>query len=110
MRSPFPPRTSHLTLHSSRFTLHVPVTVELEGGPRFRSLRNRALRVLLDGTLIAIPLLACIYIFNLSPAVGVVILQEQYLGIFLILILSSVFLLTPATRGAPRETVPWYDA
>ena len=86
------------------------MTVELEGGPRFRSLRNRALRVLLDGILIAIPLLAFIYIFNLSPAVGVVILQEQYLGIFLILILSAVFLLTPATRGAPQQMVPWYDA
>jgi TRAP transporter 4TM/12TM fusion protein len=40
---------------------------------------------------------------------GEAIYREQYLGVFLALILAGVFLSTPAGPKAPLERVPWYD-
>ena len=37
------------------------------------------------------------------------LLHNQYLYLFLLLYLSSVFILFPPTRAATREKIPWYD-
>ena len=87
-----------------------PELQELEGGPRFRRLRSRALRVYQDTILIVTPLLAAVFIFDLPQAFGAAILREQYLGLFLILTLTSVFVLVPASRRAPPDRPTWCDA
>jgi TRAP transporter 4TM/12TM fusion protein len=48
--------------------------------------------------------------FRWDIAWRLTILQEQYFGIFLAMILGNVFLIVPATRSATRDRVPWYDA
>lgn len=57
----------------------------------------------------AIPITAVLFNFELSSRFGAPVLQQQYLGIILVLILSSVYLSRPAYRGAPPRAAPWYD-
>lgn len=85
------------------------MAVELEGGARFRTLRHPGMRWLQRLLLWAIPLFAVLFNFEFSSRFGLAVLQEQYLGIILILVLSSVFLSVPIGRRASRDHVPWYD-
>lgn len=85
------------------------MTVELEGGSRFRKLKNPSMRLLQRLLLWAIPLAALLFNFDLPSRFGAAMLQEQYLGFILILVLGSVFLSLPLHRRASRERLPWYD-
>jgi TRAP transporter 4TM/12TM fusion protein len=57
----------------------------------------------------AIPVFALLYNFEVPSRLGTPVLQEQYLGLILILVLTSIFLSVPASRRASRVRVPWYD-
>jgi len=75
---------------------------------RFRSLRGFAglgEKVLLG----AIPISAIIFVSDAPFYLGLAILREQYLGLFLGLILGAVFLSVPPSKRAPRNRLPWYD-
>jgi TRAP transporter 4TM/12TM fusion protein len=85
------------------------MAVELEGGARFRKLQNPGTRLAQRLLLWAIPLAALLYNFELPSRLGAPILQEQYLGIILILVLVSVFLAMPSHRRASRVAIPWHD-
>jgi len=80
----------------------------VEAQPRFRQFSGAA------GTgiklwLSIIPVIGTLYALNIPSYLGVAFYKEQYLGLFLTFILSSAFLITPATKTAPRDKLPWYD-
>jgi TRAP transporter 4TM/12TM fusion protein len=54
-------------------------------------------------------LLAINQLFNLS-LFGITLLETSYFYLILAVYLSSVFILFPAGKTAPRDRVPWYDA
>lgn len=76
---------------------------------RFRMLSGW-LSVLTRTLLIAIPLVGIFFIMDAPSYLGRSILIEQYYGLFLAMVLASVFLLVPPTQGSARDRVPWYDA
>jgi TRAP transporter 4TM/12TM fusion protein len=82
---------------------------ELERGSRFRTLKAPGMRLFQRLMLWAIPLLALLFNFEVPSYLGAAMLQEQYLGMILVLVLTSVFLSMPAGRRASREQAPWYD-
>jgi TRAP transporter 4TM/12TM fusion protein len=49
-------------------------------------------------------------ILNLGFFVGVTLLDNAYLYLLCALLVGTVFLFMPATAGAQRDGVPWYDA
>jgi len=75
---------------------------------RFRSL-SKWLRLLTKLLLIALPVMSVFFIMDTPSYLGWAFLREQYYGLFLAIVFASVFLLVPATKGAPRNRVPWYD-
>ena len=60
--------------------------------------------------LIAIPTVGVIFLLDLPQRFGWLIFAEQSAGLILGLVLCATFLLIPATRRAPYDRVPWYDA
>lgn len=59
--------------------------------------------------LIAIPVSGILFILEVHLYVTEAFFRQQFLAIFLGLVLASVFLGVPATRGASSSHVPWYD-
>lgn len=82
---------------------------KLEGIARFRALQRPGVRLIQRLMLWAIPFFALLFNFDLPSRLGLAILQEQYLGMVLILVLGSIFLSVPASRCSPQGKVPWYD-
>jgi TRAP transporter 4TM/12TM fusion protein len=72
---------------------------ELDGLPRL------TLRVLLS----SLPIIGTLFIFQIHQHLGIVLLREQYLGIFLALVMSCVFLGAPPRPHVTLTYVPWYD-
>jgi len=75
---------------------------------RFRSL-SKGLRLLIKLLLITLPVTGVFFIMDTPSYLGWDFLREQYYGIVLAIVLASVFLLVPPTKGAARNRVPWYD-
>lgn len=67
------------------------------------------MRFLVTILLIAIPVWGLLYLFDLHIYLGISFTLAQYLGFFIALIMSLTFLLFPATKGSPRNKLPWYD-
>jgi len=82
---------------------------KLEAGGRYRGVEALWLRAARSVLLSAIPLVALLFSFDIPSRLGATMLQEQFLGLFLILILVSVFIFVPATRKSVRRGIPWYD-
>jgi TRAP transporter 4TM/12TM fusion protein len=80
---------------------------EREG--RFRTIEIAWLRGVQRLLLMAIPVLSLLFSFDVPSRLGAAMLQEQFLGIILILVLTSVFISTPAGPDASWRHVPWYD-
>lgn len=76
---------------------------------RFRKLENPGMRLIQRSLLWGIPIFALVFNFELPSRFGSAMLQEQYLGIILVLVLSSVFLSRPALGRSSRSSAPWYD-
>lgn len=85
------------------------ITELSEGTAEVRRLKNPAMRLLQRLLLMAIPVSALLFAFEFPSYFGILLLQEQYLGFILILVLDSVFLSFPASRRSSLERVPWYD-
>ncbi|MEW6669433.1 MAG: TRAP transporter fused permease subunit [Thermodesulfobacteriota bacterium] len=73
------------------------------------SSQGRTVRLLTKVLLTALPIVGVFFIMDTPTYLGWEVLREQYYGIVLAIVLSSVFLLTPANRGSARGRVPWYD-
>lgn len=86
-----------------------PSTIEeLEFG-KYRNLKNPFLKAFLNIVLITIPIIGVLYVLGIHQRLGLSIYTEQYIGLFLALILCATFLIVPATKNASRDKVPWYD-
>ena len=81
---------------------------ELEFG-KYRKLKNQYLKAFLNFILIVIPIIGVLYVLGIHQRLGISIYTEQYIGLFLGLILCATFLIIPATKKSSREKVPWYD-
>jgi len=57
----------------------------------------------------AIPVVSLLFSFNVPSRMGAAMLQEQFLGIILILVLICTFMSMPASARSSRRNVPWYD-
>ncbi|MBI2359993.1 MAG: TRAP transporter fused permease subunit [Deltaproteobacteria bacterium] len=75
---------------------------------RFRTLKG-SFAVLEATILSALPISGLLYVLDVPAYVHKAILTEQYLGLFLALILCGTFLTVPASANAPRDRIPWYD-
>jgi len=60
-------------------------------------------------TLTAIPLVGCFFIMDIPFYLRWTILNEQYKGLILAMVLSCTFIIAPASRKSQRNRVPWYD-
>jgi len=85
------------------------MTLKSEAGARFRRLESPWLRWLQRLLLMAIPVVALLASFDVPSRLGAAMLQEQFLGVVLILVLCSTFMSLPASARASRRTFPWYD-
>src|SRR3990172_13224330 len=75
---------------------------------RFRSLRG-SLGLWEKILLGAIPVVGAFFVWDVPFYLGLALLREQYLGLFLALVLGAVFLSVPPSSRADRHRVPWYD-
>jgi len=80
-----------------------------EAGTRFRRIEPSWLRWLQRLLLMAIPIVSLLASFDVPSRLGAAMLQEQFLGVVLILVLCSTFISLPATARASRRYLPWYD-
>lgn len=85
------------------------VSRESEGGfSQFREL-DGWLNFVVKGIFIAMPLVGCFFVLDGPSYLDWKIMSEQFYGLMLAMILPCTFILVPASRGAPRNRVPWYD-
>ena len=84
--------------------------MEQKNNSRFRSLSGYQLTIW-NLFLFLIPATGIAYILSLYNLFNIMIYREQYFGVFLALVLVSVFLGVPATKSGKYSTkIPWYDA
>jgi TRAP transporter 4TM/12TM fusion protein len=57
----------------------------------------------------SMPVACIIYILDIQTYLNWSFYKEQYLGLFLVLFLASVFISIPAGSRSARSRVPWYD-
>lgn len=76
--------------------------------PRYRTLTGLP-RWILRVTRVTIPVVGVLFVLDVQSYLGMVLYREQYMGLFLALVLGSIFLAVPARRGRERNRVPWYD-
>jgi TRAP transporter 4TM/12TM fusion protein len=84
------------------------LATELEQHDGFRQLTG-ALGIISRVILGAIPGCGIIYVLRIPDRLGFVPFREQYLGLFLTLVLVSTFLNVPATKYSLRNRLSWYD-
>ena len=77
--------------------------------PRFRRHKG-ALGLIEKGLLICIPVAGVVTILDIFLYFGKSVWAQQYLAVFLGLIMTLVPLLVPATKKSCKDKLPWYDA
>lgn len=75
----------------------------------YRKFDNKIVKGLRDTILALIPIFGIIYILGLPQKMGLTFYAQQYIGLFLGLILCAVFISVPATKNASKSKVPFYD-
>ncbi|MGJ9385264.1 hypothetical protein [Salipaludibacillus sp. CF4.18] len=76
---------------------------------RFRNLSGYQLKIW-NVLLFLIPTLGISYILSLYSYFSILIYREQYIGLFLALILTSIYLAVPARSNEKnKKNAPWYD-
>src|SRR3972149_7333736 len=75
---------------------------------RYRRLTG-PLRVWERGMLVMVPVLGAIYGLDIPTRLGILVWREQYLGLFIALVLGAVFLGVVPSRKSSFEVVPWFD-
>jgi TRAP transporter 4TM/12TM fusion protein len=58
---------------------------------------------------VAIPVVGVLFVVDVQSYFMIALYREQYMGLFLALVLGSVFLAVPARAWQQRNRVPWYD-
>ncbi|MDO9535793.1 MAG: TRAP transporter fused permease subunit [Bacillota bacterium] len=75
---------------------------------RFRTLKG-PLRVIEKILSVAIPLTGIFFILDIPIYFGVSFFKQQYLGLFLGMVMALMFLIRPASPHGSREKVPFFD-
>ena len=75
---------------------------------RFRTLHG-PVRWLELCLLCLLPITGALFVLEVPYFLGITIFREQFLGLFLALLLGSAFLTKPAGKRASKTSVPWYD-
>ena len=75
---------------------------------RYRTLHGPA-RWLEVSLLCLIPVTGGLFVLEVPYFLGITIFREQFLGLFLALLLGGTFLVRPAAERASTTSVPWYD-
>jgi TRAP transporter 4TM/12TM fusion protein len=75
---------------------------------RFRTLHG-SLRRLELCLLCLLPISGSLFVLEVPSFLGIAIFREQFLGLFLALLLGAAFLTKPAGKRAASTSVPWYD-
>lgn len=75
---------------------------------KYRTLGKHWGKVFLALTAVSI-LVAIHQLFYIYEFTGILLLLNSYLYVVLGTLLSLLFIMTPATKSAPRQRVPWYD-
>lgn len=75
---------------------------------RFRKLEGLA-NIIWKITLGLIPIVGILYIIGLHYSLGISLYEAQYIGLFLSLMLVSIFLGVPISKRASISKLPWYD-
>jgi len=81
---------------------------EVKEEPRTRNLSG-LLRSIKRILCVALPVLCIFYTFEIYRFFGILLITEQYVGIFLALVLSLSFLIYPANKKGTRDKLPWYN-
>ncbi|MEB3102129.1 TRAP transporter permease [Ferviditalea candida] len=84
------------------------VNAEMEG-KRYRQFKSSTPKVILYTLLSLIPISGILYVLGVQDMIGLTFYQQQFIGLFLGLVLCSVYLSIPATKKSRRDSVPWYD-
>lgn len=101
------PVKSDFWLHLCQRIKDIGLKMEKTAPKRYHDILRLIERIIL----ICIPLLGVIFILDIPQHLGIRIWEEQYLAIFLGLVLANVFLFFPAAgaRSSSGRQVPWYD-
>ncbi|WP_102346053.1 TRAP transporter permease [Bacillus sp. Marseille-P3661] len=75
---------------------------------RYRNLKG-PMAVVLKVALAAIPVVGVLYLLGFQYKFGISIYEEQYIGLFIGLILFCIFLSVPISKRSTKSKVPWYD-
>lgn len=91
--------------------VHQPTIEQLNEAEihKFRQLKHPVVRGILYVILGLMPLAGILYILRIHQYLGISLYGAQYIGLFLGLVLSAIFIGVPATKKSPRDRVPWYD-
>lgn len=87
----------------------VNIEKELIEVNKYREMKSGIVRKLLNIILMLIPFFGILYVLGFHQTIGLAVYAEQYIGLFLGLILCATFLIIPAGKKSPRDRVPWYD-
>lgn len=104
-------KPSQRGLHSLKGTIHVPEDDQKNSSapPKYRQTKG-FVGIFTKIVLSVIPIVGTIYVTHLPEYLDLAVYKEQYLALVLAIMLISTFLIMPATKGASREKLPWYDA
>jgi len=75
----------------------------------YRKFQNRYLQTFINIVLALIPIIGVLFLLGIHQRLGLSLYAEQYIGLFLGLILFCIFLTVPATKRSPRKKAAWYD-
>lgn len=79
--------------------------------PQTRFRRHKGILGIIEKVLlVCIPLNGIVTILDVFLYFGKSVWIQQYLAVFLALVMGLVPLLVPATKAGPRDRLPWYDA
>jgi len=65
--------------------------------------------IIVNIMLSALPVIGILYILDVAGYAGKTFYSEQYFGLMFTLAFTAGFLILPATKGASRSRLPWYD-
>lgn len=76
---------------------------------KYRHFESKQMRVFWQALLALIPILGILFVLGVHQRLGISLYAQQYVGLFLGLVLCAIYLSVPATKKSSKNKVPWYD-
>ncbi|WP_066307166.1 TRAP transporter fused permease subunit [Bacillus sp. FJAT-29814] len=93
---------------SEKQAANIPINPDADF-QKYRIFKNKSVKYLWSTLLALIPISGILYILGIHQRLGLSIYAEQYIGLFLGLFLSAIYLSVPLRKSSPKDRVPWYD-